>query len=129
MIRARTNPGHKAQSDRADARAAELAPILAKLQASGIMSSRALAAALTARNIPTRSGRGNCASRGSMRMPRPRTRLDFTCDMGCGSAGNRRNVQPATEVEALQAMVLTTDEARRIAANIARLPALLGKAD
>ena len=57
MIRARTNPGHKAQSDRADARAAELAPILAKLRASGITSSRALAAALTARNIPTRSGR------------------------------------------------------------------------
>jgi hypothetical protein len=80
MIQARTNPGPKVQSDRADARAAELAPILAKLRASGITSSRALAAALTARNIPTRSDAGlgrpqRCAasSRASsdLRMLRP----------------------------------------------------------
>jgi hypothetical protein len=58
MIQARTK-GNQAQSDRADARAASLVPILTKLRAGGVTSSGALAAALTARNIPTLSGRGS----------------------------------------------------------------------
>jgi hypothetical protein len=38
-------------------------PSWCRLQASGITSPRALAAALTARNIPTRSGRGSWSAR------------------------------------------------------------------
>jgi hypothetical protein len=43
---------------RADAHAARLAPTIRKLQASGVTTLRAIAAALNKRNIPTASGRG-----------------------------------------------------------------------
>ena len=78
MIQARTkgNPGSKAQSDRADARAASLAPILTKLRAGGVTSSGALAAALTARNIPTPSGRGSWSATQVRRLVKRIARLD-----------------------------------------------------
>jgi hypothetical protein len=76
MMQARTNPGPKIQSDRADARAAKLAPILTKLRASGITSPRALAAALTARNIPTRSGRGSWSAAAVRRLVERIKRLE-----------------------------------------------------
>ena len=78
MIQARTkgNPGPKVQSDRADARAAGLAPILAKLRAGGVTSPEALAAALTARNIPTPSGRGSWSAAQVRRLVKRIARLD-----------------------------------------------------
>ena len=78
MIQARTkgNPGSKAQSDRADARAASLAPILTKLRAGGLKSPRALAAALTARNIPTLSSRGAWSAQQVSRVLKRIARLD-----------------------------------------------------
>ena len=44
--------------ERADARAADLAPTIKALQASGAVSLRAIAAALNARGIPTSHGAG-----------------------------------------------------------------------
>jgi transcriptional regulator with XRE-family HTH domain len=43
---------------RADARAADLAPIIAELQADGVASLRGIAAELNRRGIPTATGRG-----------------------------------------------------------------------
>ena len=43
---------------RANARAAELAPIIAELQAAGVTSLRAIAASLNARGIQTATGEG-----------------------------------------------------------------------
>jgi recombinase len=42
---------------RADARAADLAPTIAEIRASGVTSMRGIAMALNARNIPTPTGR------------------------------------------------------------------------
>ena len=43
---------------RADARAADLAPIIAELRAAGVTSLRDIAAEMNRRGIPTASGRG-----------------------------------------------------------------------
>ena len=75
MIQARTK-GNQVQSDRADAGAASLAPILTRLRASGVTSLGALAAALTARNIPTLSGRGSWSAARVHRLVRRIARLE-----------------------------------------------------
>ena len=75
MIQARTR-GNPVQSDRADARAAGLAPVLAKLRAGGLKSPRALAAALTATNIPTLSRRGSWSAQQVSRVLKRIARLD-----------------------------------------------------
>jgi hypothetical protein len=50
--------GCKARTAQADARAADLAPIVKELQASGLTSLRGIAAALNARGIQTPRGKG-----------------------------------------------------------------------
>jgi hypothetical protein len=50
--------GLKAVQSRADARAADLAPIIRRLQAAGTTTLAGIAAALNARGIPTARGRG-----------------------------------------------------------------------
>jgi DNA invertase Pin-like site-specific DNA recombinase len=50
--------GSKAMAEAADERAADIAPVIAELQAAGYRSLQAIAAALNDRGIPTASGRG-----------------------------------------------------------------------
>jgi len=51
--------GWEARTARADAKATDLAPIIAELQAAGITSLRGIAAELTKRGIPTAGGHGD----------------------------------------------------------------------
>jgi len=53
-----TRTARVVRTARADARAADLAAIVAELRAAGATSLRAIAAELNARGIPTASGRG-----------------------------------------------------------------------
>jgi hypothetical protein len=53
-----TGVNNEARQSRADARAADLAPIIAELQAAGVTSLRGIAAALNERGIPTATGHG-----------------------------------------------------------------------
>ena len=55
---------------------ASLAPLLTKLRAGGLKSPRALAAALTARNIPTPSRRGSWSAQQVRRVLERIARLD-----------------------------------------------------
>jgi len=48
----------KIRTARVNARAADLAPIVAELQTNGVRSLRAIAAEMNRRGIPTASGRG-----------------------------------------------------------------------
>jgi hypothetical protein len=50
--------GNRARVARANGRAADLAPIIAELQAAGITTLRAIAAALNDRRVPTANGNG-----------------------------------------------------------------------
>jgi hypothetical protein len=50
--------GHATLVNRAKARAADIAPTIAEIQAAGATSLRAIAAALNERSIPTARGRG-----------------------------------------------------------------------
>jgi hypothetical protein len=50
--------GNRARAARANGRAADLAPIIAELQAAGITTLRAIAAALNDRRVPTVNGYG-----------------------------------------------------------------------
>jgi hypothetical protein len=67
--------GRKIRTARAAKRAADLAPMIKTIQASGVTSMRGIATALNARNIPTPTGRKTWqAVQVRRRRKRPRTR-------------------------------------------------------
>ena len=63
--------GRKARTARADARASELAPIIAELREAGVTSLRTIAAELNARGVPTARGVGEWHSAQVRRMLAP----------------------------------------------------------
>jgi hypothetical protein len=80
--RCREPPGKPFQA-RADSRAADIAPVIAELQASGAASLRAIADGLNARKIPTARGNGEWSA---VQVQRVLERLDPFVDGGASEA-------------------------------------------
>jgi hypothetical protein len=84
------------------------------------------------RGAPGRQRIGNCYGRPPRRFPSPWHADTIPGGYVVRDASGQSIAyvyRRETEVETRQANVLTKDEARRIAANIARLPELLGKGE
>jgi len=62
LTRKAREAGHAANARKAAERAADLAPVIKELQAAGATSSRAIAAGLNERGIPTANGKGSWSS-------------------------------------------------------------------
>jgi hypothetical protein len=77
----------KARTARAVARAVDLSPIIAELQAAGITSLNGIAAALTERGIPTPAGSGHWYASQVARVLRRLARLRSRRRSGIGDAG------------------------------------------
>jgi hypothetical protein len=59
-----------AKSAKATARATDLLPVIAEVRAAGVATLSGIAKALTARGVPTPSGRGACSPATVMRLDR-----------------------------------------------------------